>query len=86
MIPGTAKVAALATSPEERALNLARQLANCCEGHSPVEVVTAITGVLSAAVANVAEHSVEVSRVLGAVQHRAYDGAMTLIAARQPRH
>ncbi len=79
-------MSATATSPADRSLELARQLGNCCEGHTPVEVIAALSAVLASAAAGMAEHSVEISKVLGVVQHRAYDGAMTLIAARQPRH
>lgn len=69
-----------------RSLDLAQRLGECCEGYAPVEVIAALAALLASTAAALATHSTQVSKVLGVVTHRAYDGAMTLLAARETRH
>lgn len=74
------------TTREDRAIELSRQIVSCCEGHAPQEAISALTIALATVTATVADSSVDVTTVLGVVQRHVYDAAMTLIAARQPRH
>lgn len=69
-----------------KALDLARRLGDCCEGHAPAEVIAALATVLASTAVSIASHSAGITKVLGVVNHHAYDGAMTLLATREARH